>query len=75
MDYVVLGNGVGDKPVDDLYVVTFSRMLKNASELVPFYQFCWFVVSGMSTGKPRGCVPITDTPNCDRFYTSLSMLA
>jgi hypothetical protein len=34
MDHVVLGNGVGDQPVDDLYVFTFSRMLKSTFELV-----------------------------------------
>ena len=34
MDYVVLGNGVGDQPVDDPYVVTFSRLLKRAFELM-----------------------------------------
>ena len=34
MGHVVLGNGVGDQPVDDLYVATFSTMLKTAFELV-----------------------------------------
>ena len=35
MDYVVLGNGVGDQPVGNLCVVTFSTMLKTALELFP----------------------------------------
>ena len=35
MGHVVLGNGVGDQPVDDLYVATFSTMLKTAFELFP----------------------------------------
>ena len=35
MDHSVLGNGVGDQPVDDLYVVTFLTVLKTAFELIP----------------------------------------
>ena len=34
MDHVVLGIGVGDQPVDDPYVSTFSPTFKRASELV-----------------------------------------
>lgn len=34
MDHVVLGFGVGNQPIDDPYVVTFSWMFKSAPEIV-----------------------------------------
>lgn len=72
MDDRLLGIDVGDKPVDDLCVPTFSWTVKSDSELL--YQVCWLSVSGMSTGRPRDCMA-PENHHYGPCCTSSSMLA